>query len=551
MKTATAGMISHLNGEVTTMVGCMKLVLTKHQPRIVAVTRANPGVITTRWAHGLTTGDVIKIRDVRGMIQLNRQEYQITVIDAVKFSIDANTSSYTTYTHKGIVQKVVGYTAHYTDLIFDKVTYRATLGYTPDSVKQSADMAIDSVEHRGILRNAAKDEIGGLLLIDGITDEDLIAGRYDNAIPEIFRVNFADLTQGRIIYPISGRVSETVLHRGVYQAEISGKQSFLNEAHQEVYSANCRADLGDDLDGSEPEHELKQGFGCKVRLDPPYWTALTAYTVRPPGDAGLGSVVKPLIEQIPQGRQFMCTTAGTSGAAEPSWNNAIGGTTADGTVVWTAFEALTKIGAVYQAIDRRRFIDLNRYEAPLAGLGGTSTLFPIIAINQGAKRFTIAGNFASNFPAQARFTIVGSPLNDGTYQINSSSNSGPNTLITVYEPLPSPTIGGSIIGRLPSLLGFFTFGLVTFLTGKNKGISREVRAFSTTTTNGTTFTGPGSFEMFEAFPFDIAVGDQYEARAGCDKSLKTCVERFDNVHNRRAEDNIPGSDKMLLYPDSK
>jgi hypothetical protein len=318
-----------------------------------------------------------------------------------------------------------------------------------------------------------------------------------------------------------------------------------------VYSGSCRADLGDDLDGSEPEHELKQGFGCKVRLDPPYWAASTAYTVRPPGDAGLGSVVKPTVEEIPGGRHFKCTTAGTSGLTEPVWDNAVGAATADGTVVWTAIEALTKTGTVYEVIDRRRFIDYNRYEAPVAGTGGTSTLFPIVAINQGAKRFTIAGNFAVDFPALARFAVVGSAANDETYTIVSSADVGANTNIVVSQDVPSPIVGGSIIGRLPSLLGFFTFGLVTFLDGRNKGVAREVRAFSTTTVDGTTFTGPGAFEMFEAFPFDISVGDRYEAHAGCDKTLKTCVERFDNVHNRRAEDNIPGTDKILLYPDSK
>lgn len=33
---------------------------------------------------------------------------------------------------------------------------------------------------------------------------------------------------------------------------------------------------------------------------------------------------------------FKCTTAGTTGSSEPSWNTTIGGTTSDGTAVWTA-----------------------------------------------------------------------------------------------------------------------------------------------------------------------------------------------------------------------
>jgi hypothetical protein len=547
MKTASAGLISHLNGEVMTLATCVKIVLTKYQPRIVAVTNANPGVITTRWAHGFLTGDVVKIRNARGMIQLNRQEYQITKIDELRFSIDANTTAYDTYTHKGIAQKIVGYTAHSSDLVFEKVNYKSTVGYAPDSMRQGSEMAVDSIETQGILQNAAKQQINGLL-IDGISDEELMAGRYDNAAVEIFLVNYEDLTQGRMSYPISGRLGETTLHRGTYHAELSGKQSSLQENYQELYSAVCRADLGDDLDGSEPEHELQQGFGCKVRLDPPYWQPGTVYTERIAGDAGSGSVVKSTTDT---GRNFVNTTPGTSGSTEPAWNLTVGGTTADGTAVWTTIEALTKSGTVYQVIDRRRFIDNNRSEVPIEGLGGTSTLFPITAVNTGAKRFTIAGNFATEFPAQSRFSIVGSAANDGTYTIVSATNNGANTDIVVSQTVPSAGVSGSIIGRLPSLLGFFTFGKVTFLSGKNIGISREVRAFSTTTADGVTFTGPGAFELFEALPFDLQIGDQYEAHAGCDKSLKICVERFDNVANRRAEDNIPGTDKALLYPDAK
>jgi hypothetical protein len=548
MKTTSAALNTHLNGEMTTLVTCVKIVLTKYQPRIIDITSADPTVITTRWAHGLATGDVVKFKLIRGdFAALNRLEFPVTKVDAVRFSIDLDTTSFDPYTHKGIVQKVIGFTEYYRDLVFENVTYKSTFGYTPESIKQGSDMAVDSIEHRGILTNAAKNEIGGLL-IEGITDEDLIAGRYDGAAVEIFLVNYEDLTQGRMALPISGTLGELTLHRGVYQSELSGKTAKLQEVLQEVYSNNCRADLGDDLDGSENEHELQQGFGCKVRLDPQAWRGATAYTVRPAGDAGLGSVVKPTTEN---GRHFKCTVAGTSGLTEPVWNTTVGATTVDGTATWTAIEALTKSGTVYIVTDRRRFTDNDRYEAPTAGLGGVSTLFPITAVNTGAKRFTIAGNLEDNFPDNGRFTVVNSPANDGDYTIVSATNAGADTQIVVSEDIPSGATGGAIIGRLSSLVGFFTFGRVTFTSGKNIGISREVKAFSVTTADGVTFTAPGHFELFEALPFDLEIGDTYEAHAGCDKSLVLCTGRFDNVHNRRAEDNIPGTDKMLLYPDAK
>lgn len=547
MKNISAELAAHLAQEVTTLVTCVKVILTKYQPRIVAITKADPGVVETAWPHRLETGDVVRLVGVRGMISVNRQEYQITRIDQRRFSIDADTSGLGAYASKGEVRKVIGFTQYRKDLTFEKVRYRATMAYTPQSLKQGSDGSVDSVDVQGVLQNAALNELRAVAL-DGINDEDLAAGRYDNAAVEMFLLNYLDLTMGRLILA-AGAFGETTLHRGVYEAQLSGKLAALQETLQEVYTRACRADLGDDLDGSDPAHELQQGFGCKVRLDPPAWQAATAYTLRPVGDAGVGGVVRPTVFN---GRHFRVTVAGTSGAAEPAWNLTLGATTIDGSTTWKAIQALTVQGVVYSVIDRRRFIDAGRSEAPVAGAGGAATLFPITAINQGAHRFTIAGHLAAQLPANARFEVLSSAANDGTYTVVSAADAtGPVTNVVVGEDIDSSIVGGSILGRLPALSGFFNFGKVTFTSGRNIGISREVRSFSVSSDDGATFHGPGMFELFEALPFDIEPGVTYEAHAGCDKSLTMCVQRFDNVHNRRAEDNIPGMDAALLYPDAK
>lgn len=54
------------------------------------------------------------------------------------------------------------------------------------------------------------------------------------------------------------------------------------------------------------------------------WAAITAIT--------LGDNYRPSTDN---GRVFECTTAGTTGASEPTWNTTIGNETNDGTVVWT------------------------------------------------------------------------------------------------------------------------------------------------------------------------------------------------------------------------
>ena len=56
------------------------------------------------------------------------------------------------------------------------------------------------------------------------------------------------------------------------------------------------------------------------------WAASTAY--------GLGDRVIPTMPNA-NGYFYECTTAGTSGASEPTWGTTPGGTTSDGTAVWT------------------------------------------------------------------------------------------------------------------------------------------------------------------------------------------------------------------------
>lgn len=57
----------------------------------------------------------------------------------------------------------------------------------------------------------------------------------------------------------------------------------------------------------------------------PVWVASTAYSI--------GAVVVPT---VPNGFSYVCTTAGTSGLAEPAWPTTIGGTVNDNGVIWTA-----------------------------------------------------------------------------------------------------------------------------------------------------------------------------------------------------------------------
>lgn len=67
------------------------------------------------------------------------------------------------------------------------------------------------------------------------------------------------------------------------------------------------------------------GNGIEVK-NGDVWQASTSYSI---GDTVIAATANP------NNTRFRCTTAGTSGGSEPSWDHTVGNTTNDGTAVWT------------------------------------------------------------------------------------------------------------------------------------------------------------------------------------------------------------------------
>ena len=89
--------------------------------------------------------------------------------------------------------------------------------------------------------------------------------------------------------------------------------------------------------------------------------------------------------------------------------------------------------------------------------------------------------------------------------------------------------------------GWFTHGLLTWISGENAGASVEVKAH----TRGTRVT----LSFWQATARPIADGDAFTIRAGCDKLFSTCVDKFDNAVRFRGFPHMPGNDFVLSYPD--
>ncbi len=127
---------------------------------------------------------------------------------------------------------VYGFTDHDTDLIVSGVTYVAATGYTRSAIHAIANLAVDNLD----IESALDSEM--------LTAADLRAGVWDGAEIQIFLVNWADLTQGRIMLK-RGRIGEVELKSPLFRAELRGLSQALSQQIVELYTPDCRAELGD------------------------------------------------------------------------------------------------------------------------------------------------------------------------------------------------------------------------------------------------------------------------------------------------------------------
>ena len=88
--------------------------------------------------------------------------------------------------------------------------------------------------------------------------------------------------------------------------------------------------------------------------------------------------------------------------------------------------------------------------------------------------------------------------------------------------------------------GWFATGTVEWASGANAGRSAEVMMHEVADT-GVAIT------LLEVPVRALGVGDGFVIRAGCDKRLETCRDRFANVLNFRGFPSIPGQDAVLRY----
>lgn len=88
--------------------------------------------------------------------------------------------------------------------------------------------------------------------------------------------------------------------------------------------------------------------------------------------------------------------------------------------------------------------------------------------------------------------------------------------------------------------GWFSRGKITFTSGNNNGIVREVKAHFNTD-------GVVTVSLWEPTPFEIENTDTFSIVAGCDRLFATCKAKFSNEDNFRGFPHIPGSNTVIQY----
>jgi uncharacterized phage protein (TIGR02218 family) len=94
-------------------------------------------------------------------------------------------------------------------------------------------------------------------------------------------------------------------------------------------------------------------------------------------------------------------------------------------------------------------------------------------------------------------------------------------------------------GDFPS--GWFVGGVLRWLTGRNEGLVGVIRA-------ETLDKGTRQLQLASEPALGMVAGDRLLLTAGCDRSARTCREKFGNFLNFRGFPHIPGEDWVVAYP---
>ncbi len=242
------------------------------------------------------------------------------------------------------------FTDHDEDIVRSGKTYKASSGYTRAALSNRIELNVDNTDVEIILDDLDLDPV------------DIRNGVWDNAEVTMLLINYTKPTDG-VINLRQGNLGEIrMIDSQQAIAELRGLTQRLSVTLADVYTPDCRADLGDGF--------LTARGTCLLTLDPEFWIPNEFHGQRAlhEGDNEDTAMVKPTRFNDRYFIQFELIGTETSGATEPSWNLTIGGETIDNDVKWVTFQARTIEGVVDSVTSLRKFTIAYTGDAPDAFL---------------------------------------------------------------------------------------------------------------------------------------------------------------------------------------
>lgn len=147
----------------------------------------------------------------------------------------------------GVVQ---GFTDHDRALAFEGTVFEAASGLEASELRASVGLSVDNLE------------VAGALSSEALSEEDLMAGIYDDAKVEIWRVNWSAPDERLLMR--TGSLGEVRRTGTAFTAEIRGLQHYLQETRGRSFQFTCDADLGDLRCGVDLSLPVHRGEGVIV-----------------------------------------------------------------------------------------------------------------------------------------------------------------------------------------------------------------------------------------------------------------------------------------------
>lgn len=128
---------------------------------------------------------------------------------------------------------ILGFTTHDRDLVYRGVTYHSGRGgFFATAISKSADFGATNLEVQGVVD------------VDAITREDLLARKYDGARLQIGLINYMDLSISPLILA-AGTLGEVKYENGKFQVEVLGLGKGLQQTVGDTIEKDCQARFGD------------------------------------------------------------------------------------------------------------------------------------------------------------------------------------------------------------------------------------------------------------------------------------------------------------------